>query len=93
MKLQEDERILVISGPNAGGKTVCMKTVGLLQLMLQAGFLVTVDGNSRFGIFKNVLVDIGDSQSLEFELSTYSSRLKHMKVFLEKSSADSLFSH
>ena len=91
LKLQEDERILVISGPNAGGKTVCMKTVGLLQLMLQAGFLVTVDGNSRFGIFKNVLVDIGDSQSLEFELSTYSSRLKHMKVFLEKSSADSLF--
>lgn len=91
LKLQDDQRILVISGPNAGGKTVCMKTVGLLQLMLQAGFLVTVDGNSRFGIFKNVLVDIGDSQSLEFELSTYSSRLKHMKVFLEKSSADSLF--
>lgn len=91
LKLRDDERILVISGPNAGGKTVCMKTVGLLQLMLQAGFLVPVDGNSRFGIFKNILVDIGDSQSLEFELSTYSSRLKHMKVFLEKASADSLF--
>jgi len=91
LKLQGDERILVISGPNAGGKTVCMKTVGLLQMMLQSGFLVTVDGNSRFGIFKNILVDIGDSQSLEFELSTYSSRLKNMKVFLEKSSEDSLF--
>ncbi len=91
LKLQGEERILVISGPNAGGKTVCMKTIGLLQMMLQAGFLVTADANSRFGIFQNLLVDIGDSQSLEFELSTYSSRLRHMKVFLQKASGDSLF--
>lgn len=91
LKLQGDERILVISGPNAGGKTVCMKTIGLLQMMLQSGFLVTADANSKFGIFKNLLVDIGDSQSLEFELSTYSSRLRHMKVFLDKATQDSLF--
>ena len=91
LKLVGEERILVISGPNAGGKTVCMKTVGLLQLMLQAGFLVTADGNSRFGIFQHILVDIGDSQSLEFELSTYSSRLRHMKVFIQKASQDALF--
>jgi len=91
LSLAGDERILVISGPNAGGKTVCMKTAGLLQLMLQAGFLITADGNSRFGIFREILVDIGDSQSLEFELSTYSSRLKHMKVFMQHASADTLF--
>jgi DNA mismatch repair protein MutS2 len=91
LTLKEDERILVISGPNAGGKTVCMKAVGLMQLMLQSGFLVPVDGNSRFGIFRDILVDIGDSQSLEFELSTYSSRLKHMRIFLQKSSPDTLF--
>jgi DNA mismatch repair protein MutS2 len=91
LRLHEEERILVISGPNAGGKTVCMKTVGLLQMMLQSGFLVTADGNSRFGIFKNILVDIGDSQSLEFELSTYSSRLRHMKMFLQRADEFSLF--
>lgn len=91
LKLDASQRILVISGPNAGGKTVCMKTAGLLQLMLQSGFLVTADGNSRFGVFTQVLVDIGDSQSLEFELSTYSSRLKHMRVFLQRASGDSLF--
>ncbi len=91
LKLSGEERILVISGPNAGGKTVCMKTIGLLQMMLQSGFLVTADANSRFGIFSNLLVDIGDSQSLEFELSTYSSRLRHMKVFLQQASANTLF--
>lgn len=91
LTLAGDERILVISGPNAGGKTVCMKTAGLLQLMLQAGFLVTADGNSRFGIFREILVDIGDSQSLEFELSTYSSRLRHMKVFIQHASSDTFF--
>ena len=91
LKLDAENRILVISGPNAGGKTVCMKTVGLLQMLLQSGFLVTADGNSRFGFFKNILVDIGDSQSLEFELSTYSSRLKHMKVFLQQAHASTLF--
>ena len=91
LKLNQEHRILVISGPNAGGKTVCMKTVGLLQLLLQSGFLTTCDGNSRFGFFKKILVDIGDSQSLEFELSTYSSRLQHMKVFLQQSNPDTLF--
>lgn len=91
LKLNQEQRILVISGPNAGGKTVCMKTVGLLQLLLQAGFLTTCDGNSRFGFFRKILVDIGDSQSLEFELSTYSSRLQHMKVFLQQSNPDTLF--
>jgi DNA mismatch repair protein MutS2 len=91
LKLDAENRILVISGPNAGGKTVCMKTVGLAQMMLQSGFLVTADGNSRFGFFKKILVDIGDSQSLEFELSTYSSRLRHMKVFLQQSNPDTLF--
>ncbi|MEP7265170.1 MAG: endonuclease MutS2 [Bacteroidota bacterium] len=91
LKLEDEQRILVISGPNAGGKTVCMKTAGLLQIMLQSGMLVTADGNSRFGFFKNVLVDIGDSQSLEFELSTYSSRLKHMKTFLQKADEHTLF--
>ncbi|MBL0098022.1 MAG: hypothetical protein IPP46_17155 [Bacteroidetes bacterium] len=90
LKLQGEERILVISGPNAGGKTVCMKTIGLLQMMLQSGLLVTADANSRFGIFSDLLVDIGDSQSLEFELSTYSSRLRHMKIFLQRASANSL---
>lgn len=91
LKLEEEQRILVISGPNAGGKTVCLKTVGLLQMMLQAGFLVTADGNSTFGIFRDLLVDIGDSQSLEFELSTYSSRLRHMREFIRKANPASLF--
>jgi DNA mismatch repair protein MutS2 len=87
----KDQRILVISGPNAGGKTVCMKTIGLLQMMLQSGMLVTADENSTMGIFENLLVDIGDSQSLEYELSTYSSRLQNAKVFLERSNEKSLF--
>ncbi len=91
LKLDEKDRILVISGPNAGGKTVCMKTVGLLQMLLQAGFLITADSKSHFGFFKNILVDIGDSQSLEFELSTYSSRLRHMKVFLQQAGSKTLF--
>ncbi len=91
LHLENENRILVISGPNAGGKTVCMKTAGLLQVMLQSGMLVTADANSRFGFFKNLLVDIGDSQSLEFELSTYSSRLKHMKTFLQKATEHTLF--
>ena len=91
LKLNDEQRILVISGPNAGGKTVCMKTVGLLQMMLQSGLLTTADENSRFGFFKNIMVDIGDSQSLEYELSTYSSRLKHMRMFLQRAGADTLF--
>lgn len=91
LRLEEEQRILVISGPNAGGKTVCLKTAGLLQMMLQAGFLVTADGNSTFGVFRDLLVDIGDSQSLEFELSTYSSRLRHMREFIRKANPASLF--
>mgnify|MGYP001826511573 CR=1 FL=1 len=89
--LDRDSRILVISGPNAGGKTVCMKSIGLLQLMVQAGIPVTTDTDSVFGIFNTVLVDIGDSQSIEYELSTYSSRLKLMKMFLENAGERTLF--
>jgi DNA mismatch repair protein MutS2 len=91
LRLDGSNRILVISGPNAGGKTVCLKTIGLLQLMLQSGMLVPLDAESTMGIFENLMVDIGDSQSIEYELSTYSSRLKHMKVFLEKSNNQTLF--
>lgn len=76
-------RILVLSGPNAGGKSITMKSVGLLQLMLQAGLLVPVDPDSEFGIFDSTFADIGDSQSLEDDLSTYSSRLRNMRLFLE----------
>lgn len=91
LKLDREQRILVISGPNAGGKTVCMKTSGLLQMMIQSGLPVSASEDSVFGIFGNLMVDIGDSQSIEYELSTYSSRLKHMKVFLEQVDEKSLF--
>lgn len=89
--LDETNRILVISGPNAGGKTVTMKTVGLLQLMVQSGLLVPVHPSSQFGIFKQLMIHIGDTQSLEFELSTYSSHLLHMKHFIENANGRSLF--
>lgn len=89
--LSEHKRILVISGPNAGGKTVTLKTVGLLQLMLQAGLLVPVSPDSEMGTFKQLLIHIGDTQSLEFELSTYSSHLRHMKYFLENANGKTLF--
>jgi len=91
LTLQEKNRILVISGPNAGGKTVTMKTVGLLQLMVQSGLLVPVNPNSEFGIFKQLMIHIGDTQSIEFELSTYSSHLKHMKHFIENANGKTLF--
>ncbi len=91
ISLDENNRILVISGPNAGGKTVTMKTVGLLQMMLQAGLLVPVHPSSRFGIFKQLMIHIGDTQSLEFELSTYSSHLLHMKYFMENANGKTLF--
>ncbi len=91
LKLDDKNRILVISGPNAGGKTVTMKTVGLLQLMVQAGLLIPVHPDSTMGIFKQIMIHIGDTQSLEFELSTYSSHLINMKHFMEQSNGRTLF--
>src|SRR5450432_533170 len=89
--LDEKNRILVVSGPNAGGKTVTLKTVGLLQLMLQSGLLVPVHPDSQMGIFKQIMIHIGDTQSLEFDLSTYSSHLKNMKYFMENANGKTLF--
>jgi DNA mismatch repair protein MutS2 len=89
--LNDKQRILVISGPNAGGKTVTLKTVGLLQIMLQSGLLVPVNPDSQMGIFKQLMIHIGDTQSLEFELSTYSSHLKNMKHFMEVANGRTLF--
>ncbi len=91
LSLNEKNRILVISGPNAGGKTVTLKTVGLIQLMLQSGLLVPVHPSSEMGIFKQLMIHIGDTQSLEFELSTYSSHLKNMKHFMENANGKTLF--
>ncbi|HXB94657.1 MAG TPA: MutS2/Smr-associated SH3 domain-containing protein [Puia sp.] len=91
ISLNDKERILVISGPNAGGKTVTLKTVGLLQLMLQSGLLVPVHPDSEMGIFKQLMIHIGDTQSLEFELSTYSSHLKNMRYFMENAGGRTLF--
>ena len=91
LTLNDKQRILVISGPNAGGKTVSLKTAGLLQLMLQAGLLVPVHPDSEMGIFKQLLIHIGDTQSLEFELSTYSSHLRNMKHFMESANGRTLF--
>ena len=89
--LNDKNRILVISGPNAGGKTVTLKTVGLLQLMMQSGLLVPVHPDSEMGIFKQIMIHIGDTQSLEFELSTYSSHLKNMKYFMDNANGKTLF--
>jgi DNA mismatch repair protein MutS2 len=89
--LNEKNRILVISGPNAGGKTVTLKTLGLLQMMMQSGLLVPLNPTSQMGIFKQLLIHIGDTQSLEFELSTYSSHLKNMKHFMEVANGKTLF--
>lgn len=89
--LDDKNRILVISGPNAGGKTVTMKTIGLIQMMVQSGLLVPVHPNSQMGIFKQLFIHIGDTQSIEFELSTYSSHLMHMKHFIEMSNGRTLF--
>jgi DNA mismatch repair protein MutS2 len=91
VSLDRKERILMISGPNAGGKTVSMKTVGLLQLMLQAGLLVPVDEQSEMGIFKQIMIHIGDTQSIENELSTYSAHLRDMKYFLDFANGKTLF--
>lgn len=91
ISLDAEHRILVISGPNAGGKTVAMKTIGLIQLMAQSGLLVPVGEGSRLGVFKQLMIQMGDAQSLEFELSTYSSHLLHMKEFLEAANGKTLF--
>lgn len=82
IKVNEKNRILIISGPNAGGKSVCLKTVGLLQYMLQCGMMIPVSDSSRTGIFERLFIDIGDEQSIENDLSTYSSHLLNMKFFL-----------
>ena len=81
--LTKEKRILIISGPNAGGKSVCLKTTGLLQYMLQCGLSIPVSERSHCGIFKNILIDIGDEQSIENDLSTYSSHLLNMKNMMK----------
>ncbi len=90
LRLHGGNRIVVLSGPNAGGKSILMKSVGLLQLMLQAGMLVPVDEISEMGIFSNIFADIGDQQSIEDDLSTYSSRLVNMRNFLEHADGHTL---
>jgi DNA mismatch repair protein MutS2 len=89
--LNSENRILLISGPNAGGKSVTLKTLGLLQFMYQCGLLVPMAEHSTIGMFKNVFIDIGDEQSLENDLSTYSSHLTNMKHFLLNSDRKTLF--
>ena len=81
--LTQEKRILIISGPNAGGKSVCLKTVGLLQYMLQCGLSIPVSERSKTGVFQNIMIDIGDEQSLENDLSTYSSHLLNMKNMMK----------
>lgn len=88
--LNEKQRILLISGPNAGGKSVCLKTVVLLQYMMQCGLLVPLHDSSRAGIFDRLFIDIGDEQSIENDLSTYSSHLLNMKFFIKNSNAKTL---
>ena len=88
--LNEKQRILIISGPNAGGKSVCLKTVGLLQYMLQCGLLIPVHESSHAGIFESIFIDIGDEQSIEDELSTYSSHLTNMKIMMKHCNGRSL---
>ena len=90
LKLQQKSRMLVISGPNAGGKSITLKTIGLLQLMLQSGLLVPVAPDSQMCFFKQIYSDIGDNQSIENELSTYSYRLQRMKFFLGRSNEQTL---
>ena len=91
IELESNNRIIVISGPNAGGKTISLKTVGLLQLMLQSGMLIPVHERSETFLFDRILTDIGDNQSIENHLSTYSYRLKNMNYFLKKCNSKTLF--
>lgn len=90
IELNPEQRMLLVSGPNAGGKSVCLKTVGLLQYMVQCGLLVPLSDRSRVGIFEDIFLDIGDQQSIENDLSTYSSHLRNMKVFLNAASTKTL---
>ena len=90
IELTSRQRLLVISGPNAGGKSVCLKTVGLLQYMMQCGMLVPMAESSRMGVFKSIFIDIGDDQSIEDDLSTYSSHLLHMKNIMRHADGASL---
>lgn len=90
IELNQKQRILIISGPNAGGKSVCLKTVGLLQYMLQCGMPVPMHERSHAGIFSNIFIDIGDEQSIEDDLSTYSSHLTNMKVMMKSCDGHSL---
>jgi DNA mismatch repair protein MutS2 len=90
LMLDKETRIMVISGPNAGGKSIALKTMGLLQIMLQSGLFIPVKEGSKMMIFEQIFVDIGDDQSIEYELSTYSSRLVKMKHFLRAADNDTL---
>lgn len=90
LHLDREKRFLVISGPNAGGKSVALKTVGIVQYMMQCGLLPTLYDNSHMGLFESILVDIGDEQSMENDLSTYSSHLRNMKAFLRYAGPGSL---
>lgn len=90
IQLNKDQRIVLISGPNAGGKSVCLQTVGLLQYMFQCGLLVPMDERSTMGIYNHIFIDIGDQQSIENDLSTYSSHLLNMKHFLKNGTPETL---
>jgi DNA mismatch repair protein MutS2 len=91
IELTREKRIMLISGPNAGGKSVCLKSIGIIQYMVQSGYLIPADEGSVCGIFNQFMVDIGDEQSIENDLSTYSSHLLHMKQFLKKAGPGTLF--
>lgn len=90
LRLDDKNRILIISGPNAGGKSVSLKTVGVVQYMMQCGMLPTLYSNSHMGVFQNIFIDIGDEQSMENDLSTYSSHLANMKFFLQNANKRTL---
>jgi len=90
LNLEKEKHILLISGPNAGGKSVCLKTVGLLQYMFQSGFLIPASEISELGVFNNIFIDIGDEQSIENDLSTYSSHLKNMRDIIQQADSRSL---
>lgn len=91
ISLQQDRRILIISGPNAGGKSVCLTSIGLLQYMMQCGIPVSMMSTSDMGVFENMFIDIGDEQSIENDLSTYSSHLTNLKITSENLNSKSLF--